>query len=622
MAVALAKPETARTPRPAGPSRAGPAAVATWIPASVIAVMLPGWTDLDPFGVRGALLPVAAGALLLVLLVPLALTAGRTVRPRLVPSADTLSGVAAGLFGAWVLLALRTALYGTPYGFGPLEGDMGRMSAMAVHYSVSWENADPLAVGVPSEYPPLQPLLIGRAAALLGRDAWRLLGAAEMLMLSGAVVLSFLLWRRLVSGPVALAVSAAGLLAFHAPAKAFVVLTIAVFVPWVLQTLWEPPAGRLHWAASGIVGGLVLCTYLGPFMLSAFGLLALAATALRRSGDVRAHLLHAGKVVLVAVAVSGWYLVPYVLTLLTGGGQTVSDLYEDIGAPALPPLTDVSVMSALQLAGLAGTVWYRRTAWWALPMLCLVAGLYLYWAVMAARYVLTGHTMFFHYVPRVLGPVLAICGVLALAQAAPALARRLGRPAPRGLGTAAAALLLAWCGLALGRSWLPNADRAAPNSAAVAHQQPFPDGRLPRFAAPGHMLHGFPAARVARAAAGTTGAQARPVTLSCDERLFAFLPWRGYLAVDRTAAGGVARWNDRYAELARLAAVTVPEEFARRSAALRHGPIDVFVLWDEGEVWSWKDLDFRPGQFGEAEFSVTRGLPGGLVVAARRTPLS
>ncbi|GGL47598.1 hypothetical protein GCM10014719_56160 [Planomonospora parontospora subsp. antibiotica] len=595
--------------RAGGPRRDCVVAVSVWIPASAVALVLPRWADLDPFSVRGAALPLAAGALLLALAVGAAVSLRRSR-----DAVSTVSSAAAGLLAAWVMLTLRSALYGTPYGFSPLDGDMGRMSAMATHYSVAWANGDPLAVGAPSEYPPLQPWLIGRAAALLGLEPWRLLGTAEMLFLSCAVVLSFTLWRRLVPAPVALAASAAGLVAFHEPAKAFVILTVAVFVPWVLQTLWTPPAGRLPWPLSGVVAGLILCTYLGPFMLGVFGLAALAAAALRRSGDRRGDVLHMMKVVAVAAAVSGWYLVPYAFVLLTRGGQTVQDLYVSAGMLAFPPpLGEVSLLGLLQATGLAGALWYRRTVWWAAPMLCLIGGLYLYWAVMAARFVLTGHTMFFHYVPRVLGPVLAICGVLALAQAGPALVRRLGRTPPHGLGTAALVMFTAWCGLTLGRAWMPNADRTAPNPAAVAHQQPFPDGRSPRFAAPEHMLSGFPAARVARA----VGTKARPVTLSCDERLFAFLPWRAYLAVDRTAANSMARWDDRYAEVGRLAAVSDPGEFARRSAAMRHGSIDVFVLWDEGDVWSWKDLRFRPGQFGETAFTVTRGLPGGLVVAVR-----
>ncbi|MEO3855218.1 arabinofuranosyltransferase [Acrocarpospora sp. B8E8] len=586
------------------------AALAVWAAGSALALVLPRWLDLSPLSIQGAALPLAVGGLVIAVVV--------AVAARWPGRADLVGGAAAGLLAAWVLLTLRTALYGTPHGFGTLAGDMGRMSAMATRFSETLANGDPLGVGVPSEYPPLFPWLIGRASALSGVPAWRLLGYAEMISMSVAVIAAYLLWRRLVSAPVALAVTVAGLAGFHDPAKAFVVVTIAAFVPWTLQTLWTPPAGRLNWLVAGVIGGLIVCTYLGPFMLCSFGLLALLALLLR-GPDRSEHLRHLLKVIAVTVVVSGWYLLPYAITILTKGGQTVQDLYptDDLLEPP-PPFGSLSPLSALQIVGLAGVLWYRRAAWWATPMLCLIAGLYVYRAVMLARFTVDGHTMFAHYTTRMLGPILAVCGVLTITMLAGALARRLARPLPRGLGLAGVAVLVIWTMFTAVGSWMPNRDAltgAAPNSAAVAHLQPFPDGRLPRFAVAEHALDGFPAAQVARAVARTLPADRRPVTLAVDERLFASVPWPGYVAVDRTAANSMARWDDRHAEVARLAATLDPAAFAAASTAF--GTIDVFVLWNEGDVWSWKDVNFRPAQFDPTIFAITK-LPGGLVVATRK----
>lgn len=48
-------------------------------------------------------------------------------------------------------------------------------------------------------------MIVGRVAALAGRQAWGLLGTAQALLISAAVLAAFLIWRRLVPAHVALA---------------------------------------------------------------------------------------------------------------------------------------------------------------------------------------------------------------------------------------------------------------------------------------------------------------------------------------------------------------------------------------------------------------------------------
>jgi hypothetical protein len=106
--------------------------------------------------------------------------------------------------------------------------------------------------------------------------------------------------------------------------------------------------------------------------------------------------------------------------------------------------------------------------------------------------------------------------------------------------------------------------------------------------------------------------------------LFAFLPWRGYIGVERSASGGPVRWDDRYAELTRLSEITDPAMFAQASAHTRFGPIDVFVLHSEKPDLVWRPLGlpttlrFQPGQFDSRDFVVVDHLPGSTVVAIRR----
>src|SRR5215470_15136958 len=173
-------------------------ALVVWLvclPVAFVAVRLlrPG----NPFDLRTAMIPVVVGAVALIV---------TAVVTRRWP-AEVVSGLAAGLFAGWVAFTLRVALHGTPFGFAGLGGDAGRMAGMANRYTTAWRSSDGIVPTVPSHYPPLFPWLVGHTAAVLHTPAWQLLGAAEAIALSAAVVAGFALWRRLVAGPVALALS-------------------------------------------------------------------------------------------------------------------------------------------------------------------------------------------------------------------------------------------------------------------------------------------------------------------------------------------------------------------------------------------------------------------------------
>ena len=120
---------------------------------------------------------------------------------------------------------------------------MRRLAAMANRYAGTWHSSDGIVPSVPSNYPPLFPWLVGRTSALIHVPAWRLLGPAEAIALSFAVVAGYLLWRRLLPGPLALAVTLPVLLCYSLPEKAYEILALAVFVPWAVATFGDPPRG-------------------------------------------------------------------------------------------------------------------------------------------------------------------------------------------------------------------------------------------------------------------------------------------------------------------------------------------------------------------------------------------
>jgi hypothetical protein len=598
------------------------AALLVWLgclPVAVAAVRLirPG----DPFDLRTAMVPVAVGAAGLAIM---AIVARRV-------QAELVSGVAAGLLGGWIAFTMRLALHGTPFGFAGLGGDAGRMAGMANRYVSTWRSSDGIVPSVPSHYPPLFPWLIGRTAALTHTPAWQLLGPAEAIALSGAVVAGFALWRRLVPGPAALALSLPVLLSFAIPQKAYEVLALTVFTPWALAAFGRPPRGRLHWLPAGLIGGLSVVLYWAYIMYGALGIAALMVVTWRASPERGRYLRHIVLTIAVAAVVSSWYLVPYAGWAVMHGVQEM-DMYRGGGISASPlPFLAMTPLAVLELAGLAGLAWYRGRTWWATPLLLLTASAYAYWLLYLTVFIVKGHTGSLQDTPRLIEPLLAMAGVLTTVQAGPGLIRRLAaaRTPPSGLPAFALCLLIAWTAVGLWQAWMPGGAPAA-NRPIGAFKYPLPDGRYPRFGPPSQRVPWFPVGPIEAVVNSVDGPDASPVTLSVSEQLFAYVRWPGYAAVWNTAAGATTQWLSRYAALEQLSRITNPAAFADRSAHTPFGAIDVFILQRGASHWTWrprgslpeKTVVFTSAQFDPAVFAVFTNLPDHIVVAVRRPRLS
>ncbi|HEX7743962.1 MAG TPA: arabinofuranosyltransferase [Micromonosporaceae bacterium] len=589
----------------------GAAAVLVWLVATPVAFLLPELVALDPFTTRAAALPISVA---LWLVAALFLVAIRW-------SGEVLAGVAAGLAAAWCALMFRSALYGTPFGFGGFTGDMVRITAAATRYTTTIASSDTLVPSLPAEYPPLYAWLIGRAAVLLDVPAWRLVADFQVLFTSAALLVSFLLWRRLVDGWVALAISALALVTWTDPVKAYEVLTLVIFVPWALEVFARPPRARMHWLPAGLLGGLITVTYQAWIVYAGLGLVALVALTWRSEPDRWAYLRRLGLVAAVAFLVSSWYVIPFLWGMATRGGQQISDLYDSPSLnQGLFPFLDGEPIGLLQLIGLVGLVWLWRSTWWARPLLVMIIGVYGYRLVSMIRFAVTGHTGFLHYTVRLSGLLLTIAGVLVLAHLAPIVLRRLRLTAPRLAASAVLVVTLAWTATTLTLAWMPSTLGSLPATtkvAVAAHAEPLPGGGYPKYA-PDQGRAWLPVAPIQQAVEGVLGPDARPVTLSIDERLFAYLPWRGYVAVDPLVSSTLSRFPDRYAEIQRLTSITDPAAFADASGNTRFGPIDVFVLSKRTDGWAWRDQRFSRAQFAPRYWAVVDDLPTGIVVAVRR----
>jgi hypothetical protein len=604
-----------RTSRLADP---GMVAVLVWLVLIVPAVSFPRLIPFQGFGLKGWAVPLGAG------LAGGAVVLGLTIIRRAAP---WVAGVGAGFFGAWLSLMLETALRGTPFPFYGLAGDAGQLTAMATRYSVTAASADAWLPGVPAEYPPLFPWVVGRISALVEVPAWQLVGLAEVICTGLALVLSFVLWQRLVPPWVALATATLGLMVLEYPPKAYEMLTLVLFVPWALGTFARPSRGRLNWIASGVVAGVIILTYYLWAVFAGFGLVAIAIAALRAEPSRRAYLRYLAKVAAVALVVSSWFVVPFLYARLTGGGEPVNDMYADLGLiQDLLPFIGTAPLAILQLIGVVGLFWLRGKQWWATPMLALVLSAYAYRALTAMVFVLSRHTLLGHYTPRLYSTVLVIAGVLTLVSAVPQLLDRLRLIPPKGGAALALSLALAWCGLTFTLDWMPGVGGRYSGVSELAYLEPLPDGRYVADLPGLNRTSWFPITPIERSVESVLGPNPSGVTLSADERLFAFLAWPGYAGT--TPGSALAHTSERVSELRRLAAATDAAAFTRESATTNFGPIDIFVLRETDAGWRWSSyvgfeaaeavVLFQPAQFSVADWVIFDDLPNNIAVAVRR----
>jgi hypothetical protein len=601
----------------------GIAAVLTWAVATPLALLLVRGLDLDPFSVAGVVMPVAVGAV-----------AGAAVLTLLLRRySDMLIGVATGVYAAWIGLTLSTALHGTPFGYGQMLGDSGRLVAQATKSMSTWSSADAFVKGLPTEYPPLYPWTVGHIAALVNRPAWTLFGEMQIAVMTLSIVLGYLLWRRLASAPVAFAIVGIAPAIFSEPSKDYEFIVLVVFVPWILATFTglSRDRGGLHWLPAGVIGGLLVLTYQGFLLYAAAGLLVLLVLTWRASAARGQYLLHLLGVAVTAFVVSSWYVVPFVYTLLTDGGQRVSDLWESsaiVDRPMVLPFLDPTPLGVIELVGLLGLVWYRRSTWWAQPLLLLLLGTYAYRVLFLLRTVYDNHNGYLQYTERPIAMLLVSAGVLTAAEAAPGLGRRLAAsPAAPGRAVAVTgmAVLVAWAGLQGWQGWVP-APRGLrdavsgvgePNQATLAHSERLPGGGRTRFAPPGKGQRFFPSDEVTKVIRTELGKNARPVVLSYDQRLFTFEPFYAYVAPNRLSANTLQRWDDRAAAIDKLTRISDAAEFATASDNTAFGGIDVFVLKAGGGRWAWRAASFSPTVFDPSQWYVEQ-LPDRTVVAVRK----
>jgi hypothetical protein len=598
--------------------------VAVWLVSLPVAAVLVRALDLDPFTVAAAIMPMAVGSCAAIVLLTLAWR--RT--------SDALVGVGAGLYAGWMALTMATALHGTPYPYGLLGGDEGRLLAQAGKSMTNSGSVDSFIHTLPSEYPPLYPWVLGHVAKLLDQPAWKVAGNMEIVVMSASFVVGYVLWRRLVGARTAFVIMALFASGTAQPSKDYEYIALIVAIPWLLMAFADLPRarGRMHWLTAGVIGGLMVTTYSAYIVFTLPAILVMIGLALHRSTERLKVIGRMLGIAVTAFVVASWYVVPFAVTSLRDGGNRLSDLYlgtDLISEPITMTFLHPTPRGAIELVGLLGMIWFRRTKWWAQPLLLLTLSAYGYRLLFMLNTVHNNHTGYLQYTTRLLAGLLATAGVLTVVETLPMLRARLSLPrAPlREVVLALVAIVVLWNGVQGWNQWVPGPRGArdayrevgTANLATAAHNEPLLNGHLPKYAPPGEKKSiYFPVPAVTRAITSAVGAKTRPMVLCYDQRLYVFEPMLdGYLPPDRQAANTVQRWDDRAAELRRVAKLLDPAQFADASAHTQFGGIDAFVLKEQGDVWSFRhDITFSPASFG-SQFVITHVSPD-TVVAVRR----
>ncbi|GAA3727000.1 galactan 5-O-arabinofuranosyltransferase [Plantactinospora mayteni] len=502
------------------------------------------------------------------------------------------------LFGGLAALTLLTALHGTPFDANGLQGDQTFRTAIVTRFADSWRLADYTYRDLPAYYAPGFFWLLGRAADLAGVAPWKMLKYGLVAVGFLTPLISYLLWRRLVPVRVAALISAVPLVVPELY-ESYGWLVLVAIVPWWLEAvhgLTRPGLRPRHPVVLGLIGAVLFCVYYYYFFVFVI-VFALFLAVQRWRGEFSWRLAGRGLGVLAIAAVGASpYWAPLAWNFLTApqfeslNNRWITLNSGDLALPMLSP----SVLGALCLFGLGFLVVTLREAL-SRSLLIVFVSLYVWHALGWLLAAVDMPLMSFR--AKALVPVVLLAGAaLGLVRLTRYAVERLPAPAqpqppapaqppaPDGGGTATRTEQF-WRVVALGGVLLAvfATDRFVTtvvddDRIRVAHDETFPDGRLPGF----HDEEAKPELPAAEAVRSAISARYRgaghPVVLSDRANLFAFYPYYGFGQWTANYSHPTARYHDRLDFLDEVARAGSPAEFAVRTADNPYDRIDVLVL--------------------------------------------
>lgn len=483
---------------------------------------------------------------------------------------------------AWVGLAalptvpLTLFLANTPHYLFGVGGDQQFRVAFLTRFADSARLADFAYADMPPYYPAAWFWLGGRAAALLGVDAWAFHKPYSIATLAVTAVLTYALWALVTSRPRAVGAAVATTLAGF--------VTLAAYSPysWLTAALVPPLAvlglrlvrRRGAWVRTALLVGLVLglaaVTHTQILAFAGFVLAVLAVDGLVTRTTGPAGLGTTVAVVLVAAlppAMVHW--LPYVLA--SAGRPTHSagqHFLAEAGARWPLPMLEATPVGALCLLGTVWIVVRARTSTvaraLAVTALCGYA-----WYLLSTVALAAGTTLLAFRIQPILTAALACGAVWAVAE----VAERLRGGGTRVGATATVVTVLA-AAVVVGQVQSVPQDYAWTGTA----QDYRPDGTRPdgsRDPADANAWLGDLRTTID----GLTGRPPREVVVaSANATLLSYTPYFAFQASQPQYANPLADYPARTDELRRWASATDP---GRLLAALDRSPVrapSVFVL--------------------------------------------
>lgn len=537
--------------------------------------------------------------------------------------ADLMPGLV-GAVGVFVLLGM---LHGTPWGPNGLSGDQSFRTEFITRFASSWQTADYTYADLPAFYPPAYFWVLGRLAATIGLEPWRIVKYGAVISAALVPLVTYLLWRLLVSDRVAGVISILPLVIaiYLAP---YLWLVAFAIVPWwvlVIRGAHGVPGGASPFLL-GVLGGLLFLSYYYYFFVVGIGVVTYVVVQVASRSEIRHRLRFISVVLGVSALVSMAYWLPLTVSILTVEGA--QSLANDYFAPnhALPdvPYTTVTAFAALSLLGAIHLVvtWRSLTSRALIYLLGAIIALWVFGFVTA----IAG----FPLVPvrslTLIPIILMASGVIAAFDICRLTARRVSRQSGRRVWTSFALVGALFATLA-GRTFV--ASVADGGSITAAHGTPLPNGSLPPYAPASARPADVSANKIRdtidRGYVGTTP----PVVLSTRADVLALNTYHGFNQWQVYYAHPASQFRKRVAFLHELAVLDDPARFAELSAVNSYDEINAFVLRDGGEYlvlqyqeenfpngYKLESIEFPRRLFDERMFEVTD--LGPYVVVVRR----
>jgi galactan 5-O-arabinofuranosyltransferase len=482
-----------------------------------------------------------------------------------------LAGVAIG----GVMTPLMAGLHGTNQPPNTiLGGDKQFHTEYVTRFGATWHLQDFTFRGLHAFYPPAWFWLAGRTASLLDITPWHVMKPFTIGTIGAALLLSYVLWRSVLSpaGALAAAIGSSLVLAaqtgppiivtegWYSVHSCFVAVTGAA---WVAATLATVRSGGSWWRLGflTLVGTLLALMYYLLFLVLVVVLVALAAATPATRRAVMPRVAAVCGVVAILTAV---FWVPLVGAVLNGSasqGHYVRpdflDVFVGIGGPAA--LTVLAVVSVGLL-----TLTFSSTASQAVAG--VLAGTIAYQLISVTTLVLSHNQLQPHRAVTMLWATFGAAvpvAVESLRTGGGTLSQAFGR-VPSPLRRAAAVTTLAVAGAAvflLGAA--QGADLAGGPYSRRAHTKP----ALAQTAA------------MSRFIKDTSGKQPQQLTLLTGTHAILITePYYGFLALRARYAHPKARLKDRVAVLRAAAACPDATCATAKLTGSRFGPIDAMIL--------------------------------------------